>query len=74
MYRIYILKLTNDKYFIGRTKTIKETIENHFNGIESQYTKEYKPLFIVSIIDEIQSIYINMQIINIIKNMYINLV
>jgi hypothetical protein len=49
MYFVYILKLTNNKYFIGRTETVKETIDKHFTGTESEYTKKHKPLLTTSI-------------------------
>ena len=63
MYYIYILKLTNNKYYIGRTQTVKQTIDNHFAGSETEQTKINKPLITISIDIEISPI----DIINTIK-------
>ncbi len=41
---IYVLKLTNDKYYIGETNNIEKTYENHFMGYENTWTKKYKPI------------------------------
>lgn len=46
---IYILKLSDNKYYIGKTTTVRKTIDNHFLGLESEHTKKYKPLGIISI-------------------------
>ena len=50
---IYILKLTNNKYYIGKTQTVKNTIDNHFSGLECEYTKIYRPQLVISIEIEI---------------------
>ena len=49
---IYILKLKNNKYYIGKTYNIDNRYEQHLNGTGSSWTKKYKP---VSIIKQIKS-------------------
>lgn len=49
---IYVLKLIEDRYYIGRSQNILQRIEQHFNGDGSLYTKKYKPLKIVEIVEE----------------------
>jgi len=51
---IYILKLTNNKYYIGYTNDIAKRINEHFEGNGSSFTKKYKPIQIIKIIKEIQ--------------------
>ena len=45
----YVLELTDNKYYVGKTKDIKNRIENHFTTGGSSFTKIYKPLKIVLI-------------------------
>jgi hypothetical protein len=47
---IYVLKLTNDKYYIGETDNIEKTYENHFMGYENTWTKKYKPICVIELI------------------------
>ena len=49
---IYILKLKNNKYYIGKTQNVENRYEQHLNGNGSSWTKKYKP---VSIIKQIKS-------------------
>jgi predicted GIY-YIG superfamily endonuclease len=49
---IYVLKLVDDRYYIGRSQNIVQRIEDHFSGNGSIYTKKYKPLNVVEIIEE----------------------
>jgi hypothetical protein len=44
---IYILKLKNNKYYIGKTFNVDNRYEQHLNGIGSSWTKKYKPLSIL---------------------------
>lgn len=44
---IYVLKLTNSKYYIGKTNDINTIINDHFNGNELEWTKIYKPEYIL---------------------------
>ena len=40
---IYVLKLVEDRYYVGRTTNILNRIEQHFTGYgASIYTKKYK--------------------------------
>ena len=49
---IYILKLNDNKYYIGKTnRTVKERYQEHSDGIGSFWTKKYKPLSIVKQIE-----------------------
>jgi hypothetical protein len=63
MYYIYILKLENNKYYIGKTETIRNTIYRHYNGLEVECTKVNKPIITINIIIEVYST----EIINTIK-------
>jgi predicted GIY-YIG superfamily endonuclease len=49
---IYILKLKNNKYYIGKTQNVENRYEQHLNGNGSSWTKKYKP---ISIIKQIKS-------------------
>jgi predicted GIY-YIG superfamily endonuclease len=50
MTNIYILKLENNKYYVGKTNNIELRLNNHFNYNGSFWTKKYKPQEIVEII------------------------
>ncbi len=41
---IYILKLINDKYYIGKTTNLEARFKQHVNGSGSEYTKIYPPI------------------------------
>lgn len=45
---IYILKLENSKYYIGRSNAPKNRILNHFYENGSEWTKKYKPINVIS--------------------------
>jgi hypothetical protein len=47
---IYILKLENNKYYVGKTLTPFKRITQHFKEIGSEWTKLHKPLEIEEII------------------------
>ena len=40
----YVLKLEQDKYYIGKTSNLDHRLENHFNGKGSEATKKYPPI------------------------------
>ena len=44
---IYVLKLIENKYYIGRSSKLETRIKNHFNKAGSCWTRRYKPLEIV---------------------------
>ena len=48
---IYILKLEDKKYYVGKTKYIKNRINNHFTGNGALWTKKYKPIEVIEIIN-----------------------
>lgn len=47
---IYILKLTQGKYYIGKTNNPYFRLEEHFKNGGSKWTKIYKPLSVVKLI------------------------
>lgn len=49
---IYILKLDQNKYYIGKTKHIDWRLDSHFDGDGSEWTKTYKPIYIIQIIPD----------------------
>lgn len=49
---IYVLKLIDDRYYVGRTCNILRRIKEHFIGEGSVYTKEYKPLKVIEVEEE----------------------
>jgi predicted GIY-YIG superfamily endonuclease len=49
---IYVLKLVEDRYYVGRTINIFRRIQEHFTGVGSIYTKKYKPLKVVEVEEE----------------------
>tara|TARA_B110001454_G_scaffold219125_1_gene250190 strand:+ start:4904 stop:5374 length:471 start_codon:yes stop_codon:yes gene_type:complete len=54
MFFIYILKLKESKYYIGKSKTQKtlfNRLKNHFNNNGAIWTKRYRPLEVIDIIN-----------------------
>jgi len=49
---IYVLKLVEDRYYVGRTINIFRRIQEHFTGVGSIYTKKYKPLKVIEVEEE----------------------
>ncbi len=47
---IYILELTNNKYYIGKTNNPTFRLEQHFNSNGSAWTKKYPPIKVIEII------------------------
>ena len=50
MVYIYILKLQNDKYYIGKTNNPNVRLESHYNMNGSEWTKKYKPIKVLKVI------------------------
>ena len=50
MVNIYVLKLEQDKYYIGKTKNPTFRLQTHFDLDGSSWTKKYKPLKVIEII------------------------
>jgi len=46
MYYVYILKLKNNKLYVGRTSDLRRRIAQHKHG-EAQYTSKYLPLKLI---------------------------
>ena len=44
MVYIYVLKLRNNKYYVGKTNNPQFLLESHFNLNGSEWTKIYKPV------------------------------
>lgn len=44
MTSIYILRLVQNKYYVGRSNQVKDRIDQHYNGNGSAWTQKYKPL------------------------------
>ena len=51
MVYIYILKLKQGKYYVGKTSNPNFRIESHFNSEGAEWTKMYKPEKLLEIID-----------------------
>lgn len=49
---IYVLKLVEDRYYVGRTINIFRRTQEHFTGVGSIYTRKYKPLKVVEVEEE----------------------
>ena len=50
MTTIYILKLENNKYYIGKTDNLEKRIQEHINGTACSWTKKYKYITVENII------------------------
>lgn len=48
---LFMLKLENQNYFVGRTTNIKVAILNEFNGLGSEWTKLHKPTELVKVLE-----------------------
>ena len=48
---VYVLQLTSNKYYIGKTdKNMQARFQEHLDGIGSEFTSKYKPTTIVEIV------------------------
>ena len=47
MTNIYILQLTSNKYYIGKTENVASRVQEHFKGTGSAWTKLYHPVRLV---------------------------
>ncbi len=54
-YYIYVLRLVDDRYYVGRTGNILRRIEEHFTGCGSLYTMTYKPIKVIEVTEELKS-------------------
>jgi predicted GIY-YIG superfamily endonuclease len=49
---IYILKLNDKKYYVGKTKDLEKRFMEHINGNGSTWTKKHKPIEIEKVIKD----------------------
>jgi len=49
---VYVLKLVEERYYVGRTGNILRRIKEHFTEEGALYTKKYKPLKVIEIQEE----------------------
>ncbi len=49
---IYVLKLTYNKYYVGKTRNIFIRYKQHLNGNGSFWTKKYKPIIIEKLLED----------------------
>jgi predicted GIY-YIG superfamily endonuclease len=49
---IYVLKLVDERYYVGRTCNILRRIKEHFTECGAIYTKKYKPLKVIEVEEE----------------------
>ncbi len=52
MVYIYVLKLKNGKYYVGKTANPQFRLESHFENNGSEWTKKYKPISIEALIPD----------------------
>ena len=52
MVYIYILKLDENKYYVGKTNNPQFRLEQHFNSTGSIWTTKYKPLSVLELIKD----------------------
>jgi hypothetical protein len=51
MTQIYVLKLENGKFYIGKSNNIEVRLEEHINGNGSSWTRKHPPIYPDSIIE-----------------------
>ncbi len=49
---IYSLKLTTNKYYIGKTDSPNFRLQDHFDSSGSAWTKKYKPISIHQVLPD----------------------
>lgn len=49
---VYILSLTNNKYYVGRTANVMKRYDEHVSGNGSVWTKLYQPIALLNVLDE----------------------
>jgi cellular nucleic acid-binding protein len=50
---IYILRLENSKYYIGKSKDVMDRYQQHLDGEGSTWTKKYRPLALLKVIENV---------------------
>ncbi len=46
---VYILKLQGGKYYVGSTENVEQRLEEHFNGLGSEWTSTYRPVKLLKV-------------------------
>lgn len=46
---IYVLQLKKNKLYVGKARDVRNRIAEHFEGKGSDFTKEYRPIDIISV-------------------------
>ena len=52
MFQIYVLSLIENKFYVGKSQNVPGRITQHIDGSGSVWTKIYKPVEIVEVLDE----------------------
>ena len=52
---IYVLKLDQDKYYVGRTRSLQNRIDAHFQHRGAEWTKMHPPIQVVKIIEDAEA-------------------
>ena len=50
---IYILRLEDTKYYIGKSDNVMNRYKQHLDGNASAWTKKYKPVLLEKIIENV---------------------
>jgi predicted GIY-YIG superfamily endonuclease len=49
---LYVLKLEDDCYYVGKTEALKHRLGRHFSGQGASWTRLHKPVSVVDIREE----------------------
>ena len=49
--KVYVLKLVQEKYYVGKTTKVNIRLDQHFQATGSEWTKRYPPELVMEIID-----------------------
>jgi len=52
---VYILKLTNNNYYVGKANDVNKRFQEHMSGNGSSWTKKYEPIEILKVINNCSS-------------------
>lgn len=52
MVTIYVLRLENNKYYVGKTTNKTKRIQDHFDGNGSEWTRKYQPISVLKTIED----------------------
>lgn len=55
IWNIYILELTENKYYVGKTKKPSNRLNEHFSGNGSAWTKKYPPVKLIDFVENCNS-------------------